>query len=154
MTYHLLTVFALLLPLISPIHAGEQLNNKQCSPTTERFIGNNYKPGIAKLSTNTGKGLIMRGRVLSAANCSPVEGAIIERWQAGNNGKYHNRLRAYSISFPDGSYELETEWPDMPTPHIHFIVTADGFNKLVTQWIPDQKTSEAIFDLVLTPSTF
>ena len=124
----------------------------QCEPTPERFLGNSYIPNVAKLKGDIGKGLVMQGRVLSAVDCTPVADAVIEHWQAGNSGKYETHLRAFTLSLPDGSYHFETEWPNMSTPHIHFIVTAENHMRLVTQWIPDEKTNRATFDLVLKPA--
>ncbi|TNF93671.1 MAG: intradiol ring-cleavage dioxygenase [Gammaproteobacteria bacterium] len=124
---------------------------KQCAPTPQQFLGNSYIPNAAKPAQDVGKGLVMQGHVLSSATCEPIADAVIERWQAGNNGTYEMHLRAYMKPQPDGSYRFETEWPNMSIPHIHFIVTADGYNKLTTQWIPDSKVSEAKFDLVLEP---
>lgn len=123
----------------------------QCAPTPGSFLGNNYAPGVATWQTDVGKGLVLRGRVLSAPDCKPIPHAVIERWQAGNNGRYQDRLRALMKPSEDGSYRFETEWPDMPIPHIHFKVTAEGYESLTTQWIPSQKTSEAVFDLILAP---
>jgi len=125
--------------------------DKQCAPTPQRFQGNSYLPNVAKPAVDVGKGLIMQGRVLSSATCEPVPESVIERWQAGNNGTYEMHLRAYMKPQADGSYRFETEWPDMSIPHIHFMVTADGYQKLTTQWVPNDKVSEATFDLVLEP---
>lgn len=124
----------------------------KCEPTTEHFLGNSYIPNVAKLKVDIGKGLVMQGRVLSAIDCKPVADAVIEHWQAGDSGEYEMHLRAFTLSLPDGSYRFETEWPNMSTPHIHFIVTAENHTRLVTQWIPDEKTDSATFDLVLKPA--
>lgn len=141
-------VLLFLLPATMPaVFAAEQ-----CSPTPERPLGNSYIPNVATFKTDVGKGLVMSGRVLSAVDCKPIADAIIEHWQAGNSGNYEMHLRAFTMSMPDGSYRFETEWPNMPIPHVHFIVTADNHSKLVTQWIPDEQTDKATFDLVLKPA--
>jgi len=129
-----------------------QADDLPCAPTPQRFQGNSYLPNITKPAQDVGKGLLMQGRVLSSATCEPITDAVIERWQAGDNGTYEMHLRAYMKPQADGSYHFETEWPDMSIPHIHFMVTADGYNKLTTQWIPENKVSEATFDLVLEPN--
>ena len=125
--------------------------DKQCAPTPQRFQGNSYLPNVASPAQDVGKGLVMQGRVLSSATCEPIPDARIERWQAGNNGTYEMHLRAYMKPQADGNYRFETEWPDMSIPHIHFMVTAEGYRKLTTQWVPNDKVSEATFDLVLEP---
>ncbi|MCW8964007.1 MAG: intradiol ring-cleavage dioxygenase [Gammaproteobacteria bacterium] len=141
-----------ILLVLAVIGISPAASSEQCTPTPERPIGNSYIPNVAKHKIDVGRGLIMQGRVLSATDCQPIADAIIEHWQAGNQGTYENHLRAFTFSLPDGSYRFETEWPAMTIPHIHFIVTAENHSKLVTQWIPGSKTGEATFDLVLKPA--
>ncbi len=50
----------------------------------------------------------------------------------------------------NGNFEFQTEWPNMPIPHIHFIVTADVYNKPETQWIGFERQKEINFDMVLS----
>jgi len=142
-----LSLPALLLIGLTPASASGQ-----CTPTPERPMGNSHIPNVATFKVNVGKVLVMKGRVLSAVDCKPIEDAVIGHWQAGNQGTYQNHLRAFTFSLPDGSYRFETEWPNMSIPHIHFIVTANNYSKLVTQWIPDEQTDKATFDLVLKPA--
>ena len=66
------------------------------------------------------------------------------------NGRYQDRLRAYMFTDEQGRFEFETEWPNMPTPHIHFIVTAEGYEILETQWIGDERQTQIEFDMVLS----
>ncbi len=139
---------ALMLLIALPVaHAEDQ----ECAITPASHLGNNYKANVATLTTSMGKGLVINGRVLAAKSCSPIEDAIIEIWSAGNDGKYHDRLRAYALTLPDGSFEFETEWPNISPPHVHFIVTAGGYSKLVTQWVPDEKVDRVDLDLILRP---
>jgi protocatechuate 3,4-dioxygenase beta subunit len=128
------------------------LAEQRCQPTPERGPGTHYIPNVAKLKKDLGKGLVVHGRVLSSTDCKPIANAVIEHWQAGDSGEYEIRLRAFSLSLPDGSYLFETEWPNISPPHIHFIVTAENHGRLVTQWIPDEKTDHASFNLVLRPA--
>jgi len=60
-----------------------------------------------------------------------------------------DRLRAYLFSNAAGHYEFETEWPNLAVPHIHFIVTADGYHVLETQWIGSSREDLIEFDPVL-----
>ena len=128
------------------------LAEQQCQPTPERGLGTHYIPNVAVLNNDTGKGLVVYGHVMSSADCKPIADAVIEHWQAGDNGEYEMHLRAFTLSLPDGSYLFETEWPNINPPHIHFIVTAENHGRLVTQWIPDEKTDRASFNLVLKPA--
>ena len=78
--------------------------------------------------------------------------ARIEHWQAGEDGVYVDRLRAFPKAGKDGSYRFETEWPNMPLPHVHFRVFAPGYKPLVAVWPGDECRKEAEFDLVLEPA--
>ena len=119
-----------------------------CKPTPNRSTGNHYKP-VTTEETDISTGLVVRGQVLAAPDCRPVANAKVAHWQAGEDGRYADRLRAYMYTDKAGRYRFETEWPNMFTPHIHFIVTADGYRTLETQWIGDQRRHEIDFDMVL-----
>lgn len=119
-----------------------------CVPTPHRTTGTHYKP-VTKQKINISKGIIVRGRVLAAPDCAAVANAKVAHWQAGEEGEYADRLRAYLFTDTDGRYEFETEWPNLFTPHIHFIVTAEGYQTLETQWIGSERTKLIEFDLVL-----
>jgi protocatechuate 3,4-dioxygenase beta subunit len=96
----------------------------------------------------------------------PVSGAVVDVWQAGNNGLYDvndpsrpkGDLRARFITGADGRYEFRTVRPvAYPIPHdgpggdflratgrhpyraahIHYRVAAPGYATLVTQLFPD-----------------
>ena len=120
-----------------------------CLPTPQRTTGTHYAP-VTQQKTDVSKGLLVRGQVLSYPECTPVRNAKIAHWQAGENGRYQDRLRAFLFSDQDGYFLFETEWPDMPSPHIHFIVTADGFKKLETQWIGQHRTNKIEFNMVIS----
>lgn len=122
----------------------------ECKPTPSMFKGTHFKP-ITQEKSDIGKGLVVQGRVLAAPDCRPVPGAMISHWQAGVQGRYVDHLRAWMISGEDGSYRFETEWPALPTPHIHFIVTAEGFRPLTTQWVGDKPVEQVGFDIILSP---
>jgi hydroxyquinol 1,2-dioxygenase len=90
----------------------------------------------------------------------PVAGAVLDVWQADTDGAYEAqldvdeaRLRAKYVSRPDGSYCVRTIAPkgytipmDGPVgdliartaishfrpAHVHFLITADGFQPLIT----------------------
>ncbi len=119
-----------------------------CQPTSQMGRGTHYKP-ITEQKLDIGTGFKVRGRILSAENCQPIANARVEHWQAGENGRYQDRLRAYRLSGPDGRYDFETEWPAAAVPHIHFIVKAEGYKPLQTQWVGDERTPSIQFDMVL-----
>ena len=125
------------------------LHAEKCEPTPHRSTGTHYKPATEE-KVNISKGVIVRGQILAAPYCTPVANAKIAHWQGGEEGRYRDYLYAYMFSDENGKYEFETEWPNMPTPHIHFIITADGYNELETQWIGSERQKEINFDMVLS----
>jgi protocatechuate 3,4-dioxygenase beta subunit len=96
--------------------------------------GGHYLPG-APQRVDVGAGVVVQGRVLGARDCIPVPGAKIDHWQADSQG----------------GYRFETEWPGAPIPHLHFIVTARGYQTLVTQWVGDEPVARIRLDFVLRP---
>jgi protocatechuate 3,4-dioxygenase beta subunit len=98
-------------------------------------------------------GVTVHGRILAAPDCRPVGNAKVAHWQAGEDGRYSDRLRAYMFTDAEGRYSFETEWPALRPPHIHFIITAEGYPILETQWIGDTRTQDIEFDMVLRHST-
>jgi catechol 1,2-dioxygenase len=102
------------------------------------------------------------GRVYDFGNNTPIQGAILDTWQAATNGFYENQddqqpdynLRGRFTTAADGTYEITALMPTAyPAPtdgpvgellraanrspyrpaHIHFIVSAPGYETLVTQ---------------------
>jgi protocatechuate 3,4-dioxygenase beta subunit len=131
-----------LLTLALPAFADE------CIPTPHRTTGTHYEP-VRVQKTDISKGLIVRGRVLVAPDCTPVARARVAHWQAGVDGRYSDRLRAYLFTDADGRFEFETEWPNLVPPHLHFIVTAEGYDTLETQWIGADRQDLINFTMVL-----
>ena len=119
-----------------------------CIPTPHRTTGTHYAP-VTEHKMNVSQGVRIRGRILAAPDCNPVANAKIAHWQADSNGVYVDRLRAYLFSDANGYFEFETEWPDLLPPHIHFIVTAEGYEVLETQWRGDEPTRLIEFDMIL-----
>jgi len=121
-----------------------------CKPTEQMSMGTHHKP-ITQQKTDIGQGLHIKGIVLSAKDCSPVENARIEHWQTNSNGHYVDELRAYLLSDANGNFRFETEWPGAPIPHIHFVVLAEGYKKLVTQWLGSEIIENINLELILDP---
>ncbi len=122
-----------------------------CTPTPTRSSGTHFKP-IKTRAIDIGEGLLVKGKILSATTCNPIPGARIAHWQAGENGQYQDRLRAYLYSIRNGDYSFNTEWPAAFVPHIHFRVSAKGYKTLSTQWIGDERVGEMTFNMVLVPN--
>lgn len=139
-------VFAVVILTTAPI----SLTLAECIPTPHRTTGTHYEP-VTEQRIDIGKGVIVQGRVLAWPDCTPVDNAKIAHWQAGEDGHYADRLRAYQFTDENGRYRFETEWPDMPSPHIHFIVTGSGYQILETQWVGSDRTDQIEFDMVLKP---
>lgn len=140
MRYFMSLILSFLLPVA--IHAAE------CTPTPHRTTGTHYKP-VTVEKTDIGQGVLVKGRVLSESDCKPLSGVKVAHWQAGEEGQYIDRLRAYLFTDESGYFEFNTEWPNMRSPHIHFIVEADGYQLLETQWIGDKRSNKIEFDMVL-----
>ena len=137
------------LPLVS---AGPAWSAWECIPTPGRTIGTHYDPSIATHQPgDLGKTLLVSGRVLSAADCKPMAAIKLIHWQAGESGRYEDRLYAWRLTDADGGFRFRTEWPNLAPPHIHFLVEAPGHEPLATQWIANGRTDAVVFDLVLTP---
>ncbi len=140
----LILMFVSLL-LLSPAVASE------CTKTPTMGMGTHYKE-INTHKVDISTGLVINGSVLSAKDCIPIAVARIAHWQTNKEGFYVDNLRAFLFSSDNGQYRFETEWPGAPVPHIHFIVTADGYEKLVTQWVGAEPVEQITLDFVLQPS--
>jgi virginiamycin B lyase len=100
-----------------------------------------------------GTPLLVTGRVLNQ-NCEPVAGAMLDFWQAGDNGEYDNigyRLRGHQFAGENGNYTLETIIPGHysgRTPHIHVKVFAPDGQELLTSQIYIRGISDQIPDSI------
>jgi len=121
-----------------------------CIPTPHRTTGTHYEP-VTVEKGDISKGVKISGRILALPDCKPVANAKVAHWQAGEDGTYQDRLRAYLYTDANGRYSFETEWPNLTPPHIHFIVTAEGYSVLETQWIGVSKQENIQFDMVIQP---
>jgi hydroxyquinol 1,2-dioxygenase len=117
------------------------------------------------IAGNSGKHTLVKGRVF-ATNGAPIPNAVMDIWQNAENGKYsnedpdqdENNLRARLNAASNGSYSFTTIRPtpytvpeDGPAgvilekmlrhpwrpAHIHFKVSADGYQDLITEIYPD-----------------
>ena len=119
-----------------------------CIPTPHRTTGTHYAP-VTIQKKDISKGVLVTGKVLAFPDCKPVANARVSHWQAGENGRYQDKLRAYLYTNAEGQFQFKTEWPNLNPPHIHFIVDADGYDTLETQWFGEDRQTEINFNMVL-----
>ena len=85
-----------------------------------------------------GSKIILEGAVRST-KCKPVQGALVDFWQADGSGAYDNagyRLRGHQFADGAGKYRLETVVPGVypgRTRHFHVRVQAPNRPALTTQ---------------------
>ncbi|TLM65587.1 MAG: intradiol ring-cleavage dioxygenase [Deltaproteobacteria bacterium] len=150
---NLLAMMALLATTL--LSAGGSAGAYRCTPTPPDADGPFYRPD-APVRSRIGSGYLLMGEVKSAADCRPVGGARIEIWMAGPDGLYGDPWRATTFARPDGRYHFASHVPGpygSRPPHIHLIVNAPGFQELITQHYLQPGAGEAVFDLVLIPSS-
>jgi protocatechuate 3,4-dioxygenase beta subunit len=112
-------------------------------PTPRDMEGPFYKAGAPMRASivepgSKGERLALSGRVL-AGDCKPVPGALLDFWQADENGDYDNagfRYRGKVAADAGGHYRVETILPPpyMGRPrHIHVKLQRPGGRVLTTQ---------------------
>jgi protocatechuate 3,4-dioxygenase beta subunit len=85
-----------------------------------------------------GSKIILEGAVRST-KCKPVQGALVDFWQADGSGAYDNagyKLRGHQFTDGAGRYRLETVMPGVypgRTRHFHVRVQAPRLPVLTTQ---------------------
>lgn len=100
-----------------------------------------------------GQVIIVEGQVIDQT-CTPVQGALVEIWQACHTGKYNHpsdpntaaldpnfQYWGRAVTGVDGSYSFKTILPGaypagegwIRPPHIHFKVQKLGYIELITQ---------------------
>jgi protocatechuate 3,4-dioxygenase beta subunit len=101
-----------------------------------------------------GTTLVITGFVVTRS-CTPVNGALLDFWQADEDGSYDNSgytLRGHQYTGADGAYRLETIVPGLypgRTRHIHVKVQAPSRPVLTTQlYFPGEtrNAGDGIFD--------
>ena len=117
-----------------------------CAPTRPDAQGPFFAPGApnrAWLATadEPGDVLSIYGSVVQDDCVTPVEGALLDVWQADAAGVYHDagteyRLRGQMLTDRAGIYGFTTVKPgnyDGRPAHIHFTVSKPGFTPVTTQ---------------------
>ena len=122
-----------------------------CPPTASDAEGPFYKAN-APIRESTGRGLTVSGKVVSAGSCIIIPGARVEWWQTNQQGRYDDEHRGAQLTSSDGSYRFETDSPPsyfFRPPHIHFKISANGYQTLTTQIYPKKGQGNIGFDFVL-----
>jgi protocatechuate 3,4-dioxygenase beta subunit len=112
-------------------------------PTLAQTEGPFFKPSSPERielieAGMAGQPIELVGFVLSR-NCKPIAGALLEFWQADDQGQYDNsgfRLRGHQFTDADGRYRLKSIVPGIyvgRTRHIHVKVQPRGGRVLTTQ---------------------
>ena len=119
-----------------------------CEPTTTDILGPFFSEGAPETNSiipedYEGDRLFLSGR-LSSTDCDKIiSNAVMDFWQANENGDYDNlgfNFRGKIITDENGNYNLETIIPgkylngsQYRPSHIHLKVQAEGYDELVTQ---------------------
>jgi protocatechuate 3,4-dioxygenase beta subunit len=105
------------------------------SPKRSSLLEGNVSPDLK---------FVLTGVVLSR-ECKPVANALVDLWQADENGEYDNqgfRYRGHQFTDAQGRYRFETAVPGLypgRTRHFHVKVQAPGGPILTTQlYFPDE----------------
>jgi protocatechuate 3,4-dioxygenase beta subunit len=126
------------------------------TPTLSQTAGPFFKPRspqrVSLLDPDMrGTRIVVTGTVLST-RCRPVSGALLDFWQADDQGRYDNagfRLRGHQFADDQGRYRLETIVPGLytgRTRHIHVRVQAPNGPVLTTQlYFPDEPGNRSDF---------
>ncbi|MFI0424451.1 carbohydrate-binding protein [Spongiactinospora sp. 9N601] len=133
--------------------------------TPAQTEGPYFKPNSPQRDTLTGAGtrLVVSGYVFNLA-CQPIANALLDFWQADNNGNYDNvgyNFRGHQFTNAQGQYRLTTIVPGLypgRTRHIHVKVQAPGRPVLTTQlYFPGEprNNTDTIYDprLLMTISS-
>jgi protocatechuate 3,4-dioxygenase beta subunit len=135
---------------------GEALADCDFRPTPKQFpLDTDVDLTRIAQSAKRARGeLVIVEGIVTDDNCHPVEGAIVEIWQACHTGRYNHPsdtsenpldpdFQYYGIVKTDkngkysfktikpGSYLASEDW--RRPPHIHYKVSLRGFRELITQ---------------------
>jgi len=179
-------------------HPPEALRLKDgIARTKSRALGPFYREsapfrGKASPPFAEGQALVVSGRVWAYDTRRPLPGALLDVWHVDHEGRYSDgdgdfRNRVRLIASESGAYEFESThpvaYPASPefwrSPHIHFICTSPGYDRLVSEMffegdprhdtdalfhpalcvpvaretIRGQPLERAVFDIILVPES-
>ncbi len=116
-----------------------------CQPTLDDAEGPFYVPDtptVTSLASPSEPGdLIAIVGAIVGPDCAPIPGATVEVWHADAEGQYSDaKLRATLTASKDGAYAFDSIYPGQylqsngwRPAHIHYKVSAPGFETLTTQ---------------------
>ncbi|MEU5692857.1 carbohydrate-binding protein [Actinosynnema sp. NPDC020468] len=138
------------------------------APTIDQTEGPYFKPNSPERSvlvtgSTPGTRLTVSGYVFGLS-CQPIANALLDFWQADNNGNYDNSgftFRGHQYTDASGKFSLSTIVPGLypgRTRHIHVKVQAPGGRILTTQlYFPNEprNSTDTIYDprLLMTMGT-
>jgi protocatechuate 3,4-dioxygenase beta subunit len=146
-------VAAALIALAAPAAANPAATT--CRPTLSQgggpFDANAAPP---PRRSRFGRGHVLTGRILSAPNCRPVRGAVVELWQESPNGVYDRRGHAAVVTGPLGTFRFEGPVPPagFRGPHIHIHVSVAGYDDFVTTYLLARGEKQGRVTIVLASS--
>ena len=139
---------------LTPTPACDDGDDTTLSQTEGPYFTPNSPERTSLLTSGiTGTTLVLTGAVVNTS-CLPIARALIDFWQANDNGEYDNRgynLRGHQFTDSQGRYSLTTIMPGnygSRTRHIHVKVQAPKGSVLTTQlYFPgeSQNASDGIF---------
>lgn len=126
-----------------PVLNSDLLDTARLAPTPPNVEGPFYAPGAPmkvdlREKGDSGTPLTVSGSLVDTSD-RPIPGGLIEVWHTDSAGEYdHNgfRYRASVRTKSNGQYGFETFMPGAygsRPRHIHYKITAEGFQPLVTQ---------------------
>lgn len=146
------------LPPAAKSGTDEKAGPAQWAATEDNILGPFYRDGAPFRGKVTpplepGHVLLITGRVWGLDTRKPIGGAVIDLWQANEQGRYNNDdpnnppaegvfiNRCRIITDSSGGYEYETIHPGAyktgpekwRPPHVHYLIRARGYSTLVTQ---------------------
>jgi protocatechuate 3,4-dioxygenase beta subunit len=120
-----------------------------CQPTPSDVAGPFQTSGAASpRRSRIGKGHVLVVRVLRSPDCAPVDGAFVQLWQASPGGRYDRRGRGSVVTGSSGAFRFVGPVPpsyEGRSPHIHIVVSAPGYEELLTRYeVPPGRRSGRI----------
>ena len=121
-----------------------------CATTTD-ILGPFYRPNAPirtdlRLPNGVGQKVILSGQVKNKDCVTPLKNACVELWHCDGSGVYDNaspdfKYRAKTFSDDKGNYSFKTVLPvpydvgngNTRPAHFHMMVSAEGYQALITQ---------------------
>jgi protocatechuate 3,4-dioxygenase beta subunit len=137
------------LALLASAPAGGGVTAAGCTATPNDGAGP-FGRGLPPKRSKIGTGYVLSGVVLSAADCRPLPGALVQFWQSGKNG-YTRAGSATVVADRAGRFTFRGPRPGTygPEPHVHIRVAAKDHETLLTRY--EIRARRGSVTLVLVP---